>query len=124
MGFFDAIGKLLSGGEISFEKTTHVNLAANLLIGDKQNYIGEWRGAKTNLLIKPDGTIEYRREETVGDTTNTDTVSGPINNFDGANFTVGVLGQNTRFEVTEQPRQNGDGGMTMTVNGERLERVS
>nr|MBA2736848.1 hypothetical protein [Pyrinomonadaceae bacterium] len=66
MGFFDAIGKLLSGGEISFEKTTHVNLAANLLIGDKQNYIGEWRGAKTNLLIKPDGTIEYRREETVG----------------------------------------------------------
>lgn len=123
MGFFDAIGKLLSGGEISFEKTTHVNLAKNLLTDDRQNYVGEWRGANTNLLIKPDGTIEYRREEIVGDTTNTDTVSGPINGFDGASFTVGVLGNNTRFEVSEPPQQNGDGGMTMNVNGEQLERV-
>ena len=123
MGFFDAIGKLLSGDEISFEKTTHVNLAANLLTGDKQNYIGEWRGANANLLIKADGTIEYRREETVGDTTNTDTVSGPINNFEGASFTVGVMGQNTRFEVAEPPHENGNGAMTMTVNGERLEKV-
>ncbi len=118
MGFFDAVKTLLSGGEISFEKTTHVNLAANLLTEDKQNYIGEWRGANTNLLIKPDGTIDYRREETVGDATNTDSVSGPINNFDGASFMVGVLGNNTRFEVETLPI-NG----TMRVNGERLERV-
>ncbi len=123
MGFFDAIGKLLSGGEISFEKTTRVNLAKNLLTEDKQKYIGEWRGANTNLLIKTDGTIEYRREEIVGGTTNTDTVSGPINAFDDPSFTVGVLGQNTRFEVIEPPQQNGDGRMTMNINGERLERV-
>ncbi len=118
MGFFDAIKTLVSGGEISFEKTTHINLAKNLLDGDRQNYIGEWRGANANLLVKPDGTIEYRREETVGDSTNTDTVSGPINNFDGANFTVGVLGNNTHFQV-DAPPANG----SMTVNGERLERV-
>jgi hypothetical protein len=123
MGFFDAVKTLLSGGEISFEKTTHINTAQNLLTGDKQNYIGEWRGANVNLLIKPDGAIEYRREETVGDTTNTDTVSGPINNFDGASFTVGVLGQNTRFEIVEPPHPNGNGRTTMTVNGERLEKV-
>lgn len=118
MGFFDAVKTLLSGGELSFEKTTHINTAKNLLTEDKQNYIGEWRGANTNLLIRPNGTIDYRREEIVGDTTNTDSVSGPINAFDGVNFTVGMLGQNTRFEVAEMP-VNG----SITVNGERLERV-
>ena len=121
MGFFDAIGKLLSGGEISFEKTTHVNLAKNLLTEDRQNYIGEWRGENTNLSIKPDGTVDYRREETVGDTTNTDSVSGPINGFHGASFTVGVLGSNTQFEVSQSPRME-NGVMTMTVNGEKLEK--
>lgn len=118
MGFFDAVKTLLSGGEISFEKTTTVNAAKNLLGENRQNYIGEWRGANVNLLIRADGTIDYRREETIGDTTNTDTVSGPINNFDGASFSVGVLGQNTRFQI-DQPPANG----SMTVNGERLERV-
>lgn len=118
MGFFDAIKTLVSGGEISFEKTTHINLAENLLIADRQNYIGEWRGANVNLLIKPDGTIDYRRSEIIGDTTNTDTVTGPINNFDGASFTVGVLGQNTLFEVEQPPSS-----LSMTVNGERLKKV-
>lgn len=123
MGFFSTIGKLISGETISFEKTTHVNLAANLLTEDKQNYIGEWRGANTNLLIKPDGTIDYRREETIGDTTNTDTVSGPINTFNGASFMVGVLGQNTHFEVAAPPHEDENGAWTMTVNGERLRKV-
>jgi len=123
MGFFSTIGKLISGETISFEKTTHINLAANLLTEDKQSYIGEWRGANTNLLIKSDGTVEYRREETVGDTTNTDSVSGPINAFDGASFVVGVLGSNTRFDIDAPPHQNGNGRLTMNVNGERLERV-
>jgi hypothetical protein len=118
MGFFEAIGKLLSGGEISFEKRTHVNTAENLLTADRQIYIGEWRGQNTNLLIKADGTIDYRREETISETTNTDAVTGPINAFQGASFTVGILGQNTRFEIDELPT-NG----TMTVNGERLERI-
>ena len=118
MGFFDAIKTLLSGGEISFEKTTHINTAENLLTAERQTYIGEWRGQFTYLLIRPDGTIDYRRVEKVGDATNTDTVSGPINAFDGANFTVGVLGQNTRFEVADTS-VNG----SMTVNGEKLERV-
>ncbi len=121
MGFFDAVKTLLSGGEISFEKTTHVNLAKNLLTEDRQNYIGEWTNATTRLLIKPDGTIEYRREETVGDTTNNDTISGPINTFSGASFTVGVLGNNTRFDVSPPPTME-NGAMTMTVNGEKLER--
>ena len=123
MGFLSTIGKLLSGESISFEKTTHVNLSKNLLTADKQNYIGEWTNQNTRLSIKPDGTIEYERRETVGDTTNTNKVSGPIKSFYGASFMVGVLGQNTQFEVSEAPGQNDDGTMTMTVNGERLTRI-
>lgn len=118
MGLFSTIGKLLSGETISFENRTHLNPAKNLLTADKQNYVGEWRGAYTNLLIRADGTINYRRAETVGETTNTDTISGPINRFDGASFVVGLLGQNTRFEVAAPPV---DG--TMIVNGESLQRV-
>ncbi len=121
MGFFDAIGKLVSGETLSWEKTTTVNTAENLLTGDKQIYIGEWTNSATNLLIKPNGTIEYRREETIGDTTNTDSVSGPINSFYGASFIVGVLGQNTKFDVSQMPTME-NGAMIMTVNGEKLEK--
>ncbi|MET0753576.1 MAG: hypothetical protein ABWZ66_09390 [Pyrinomonadaceae bacterium] len=123
MGFLSTIGKLLAGETISFEKMTHVNPAQNLLTADRQNYIGEWLGENTRLLIKPDGTIEYVREEIVGDTTNTNTISGAINSFSGASFSVGVLGQNTQFEVSEAPRRNDDGAMTMNVNGERLVKI-
>jgi hypothetical protein len=122
MGFFDAVKTLLSGGEISFEKTTHINTAKNLLTEDRQNYVGEWQGANTNLLIRNDGTVDYQHSETVGDTTNTDSVSGPINLFNGASFMVGALGQNTQFDVSQSPRME-NGVMTMTVNGEKLERT-
>ena len=124
MGFFSTIGKLLSGETISFEKTTHVNLAENLLTADKQNYIGEWTNENTRLLIRPDGSVEYRREEIIGDTTNTNTVSGPINAFDGANFTVGVLGNNTHFNVIEPPHQNGDGRWKINLDDEELVRTA
>lgn len=123
MGFFSTIGKLLSGESVSFEKTTHINLAQNLLTADRQNCIGEWRGENTRLSIKPNGTIEYSREETIGDTTNTNTVSGPINSFSGTSFSVGVLGQNTQFKIAEAPRRNDDGTMTMNVNGEQLTKI-
>jgi hypothetical protein len=123
MGFLSTIGRLLSGETISFEKTTHINPAQNLLTEDRQNYIGEWRGENTRLLIKPDGTIQYEREEITGDTTNTNTVSGPINSFSGASFSVGVFGRNTQFEVSESPRQNDDGTMTLNVNGEQLTKI-
>jgi len=121
VGIFDKAKKLLAGETISFERTTHVNLAANLLTGDKESYIGEWRSPNTILTIKADGTVDYHREETVGDTTNTDSVSGPIDSFEGPSFLVGVLGHNKRFEVAEPPSEDDDGRMTMTVNGERLE---
>ncbi len=123
MGILDKAKKLLAGETISFEKTTHVNLAANLLTDDKQVYVGTWRGPNTDLVIGPDGTVEYRRQETVGDTTNSSSVSGPIDSFDGASFVVGVPGNHTRFDVFGPPEPDDTGQVTMIVNGDRLERV-
>jgi len=120
MGLFDGVKKLLAGETISFEKTTHVNLAADRLTADRQGYIGRWRGPNTDLVIQPDGTVTYRHAETVEDTTRSDSVSGPIDSFDGASFLVGILGKNRRFEVTEAPHPGDDGRMTMTVDGEQL----
>ena len=116
---FSTISKLLSGGEVSFEKKTHTNPAQNLLTNERAVYVGEWQGDNTNLLIKPDGSINYRTQTVEGDSTNTQTVSGPINNFNGANFTVGVLGNNTHFNVANAPHEE-NGSMTMTVNGKKL----
>jgi hypothetical protein len=56
------------------------------------------------------------------DATNTESVSSPIDSFDGASFAVGILGKYRRFEVTTPPQPDDAGRMTMTVNGERLER--
>jgi hypothetical protein len=123
VGLFDSAKKLLKGETISFETTTHTNAASSLLRGNRQAYVGQWRGAVATLDIKRDGTVEYRREVTVGDTTNTDSVAGPIDSFDGPSFVVGILRHTTRFDVDAPPAQGDDGRMTMTVNGDRLDRA-
>jgi hypothetical protein len=117
MGFFNAMKSLLTDGEISFEKTVTVNTASNLITGDRQVYIGDWHGPNTRLSIMADGTVSYEHSETHDGETNTRTVTGPINAFNGASFTVGVLGQNTTFAIESTPA-NG----SMVVNGELLER--
>lgn len=122
MGLFDTIGKLFSGESVSWGTSSTVNLTKNMLTADKAAYIGEWIGAGTRLHIKPDGSIEYSRQTIEDGSTNTRTVTGPINGFDGASFTVGVLGSNTRFNVEAPPSQNGN-GWTMRLNGEELRRM-
>jgi hypothetical protein len=122
MGLFDSVKKVLAGETISFEKTTHDTPASGLLTEERQAYIGSWRGPDSHLVIKADGTVEYRSQRTVGDTTNSTSVAGPIDSFDGSSFIVGVLGNNTPFDVSEPPGPDGAGGMTMTVNGEPLTR--
>jgi hypothetical protein len=122
VGLLSGAKKLLSGEAISIQRMTHTSPAADLLSGDRQSYVGRWRSAGTELTISPDGTVEYRHLETVGDTTRSDALSGPIDSFDGASFAVGMLGKTRRFDVTEPPRPADDGRMAMTVDGERLMR--
>lgn len=118
MGFFNAMKSLLTDGQISFEKTVTVNTASNLLTGDRQIYVGDWHGPNTRLSIRPDGTVSYEHSETRDGETNAQTVTGPINAFNGESFTVGVPGQTTTFAIESAP-VNG----SMVVNGELLERA-
>ena len=85
---------------------------------DKSDYVGEWRAPDMSLLITRDGRVEYWRTEGMSKTS----VSGPLQSFDGDDFTVGVGFMSTRFDVTVPPHE-ADGEWTMTVDGVRLRRI-
>ena len=85
---------------------------------DKQNYIGEWEGLGATLTITPDGGVNWKRISGSGSRS----VTAPLQNFDGANFTVGVWFITTSFNVQKPPYQEG-GQWKMVVEGVELTRV-
>lgn len=85
---------------------------------EKRDYVGEWRAVDMSLRITRDGRVEYWRSQGLSKTT----VEGPLQSFDGDDFTVGVSVMTTTFDVTIPPHE-ADGEWTMTVDGVRLKRV-
>jgi hypothetical protein len=85
---------------------------------DKSDYIGEWRAVDMGLRITPDGRVEYWRTQGQSKTS----VKGPLQSFDGDDFTVGISFMTTTFDVSVPPHE-ADGEWTMTVDGVRLKRV-
>ncbi|MCJ8302248.1 lipoprotein [Shewanella sp.] len=85
---------------------------------DRLNYVGEWQSKEMGLLILADGTVAYKRIK--GGTTTS--VNGPLKEFVGDNFVVGLLFITTTFVVSESP-QEVDGVWQMTVDGVKLTRV-
>ncbi len=71
---------------------------------EKANYVGQWSGPSMQLLITQSGRVEYERIKG-GATTS---VSGPIQEFDGDNFSVGISFISTRFVVSRPPYQEND----------------
>jgi len=53
----------------------------------KMDYVGVWGGNGMALLILADGTVSYERVRGGGTTS----VNGPLKEFVGDNFVVGVL---------------------------------
>lgn len=86
---------------------------------DKSDYIGEWRAPDMSLHIRRDGRVEYWRKQGMSKTS----VEGPLQAFDGDDFTVGLGFMSTRFDVSVPPHEN-NGEWTMIVDGVRLERAS
>jgi len=82
---------------------------------EKLSYVGDWQSKEMNLLILQDGSVSYKRLKN-GSTV---TLNGPIKEFNGDNFSVGILFLNTTFYVTEAPVKKGNTWM-MTVDGVRL----
>jgi len=79
------------------------------------SYVGHWHSNEMALLILQDGSVSYKRVKK-GLTTS---VNGPLKEFIGDDFVVGVLFISTTFKVTEPPHKvNSD--WQMVVDGVRL----
>ncbi len=86
---------------------------------DKRSYIGTWEGVGFHLTISDNGGVDYRRVEGKRSTK----VSGPLKNFQGDDFIVGVLFFTTIFEVQQPPYLDGDDWF-MVIDGVELRKVA
>lgn len=86
---------------------------------DKLAYVGDWQSREMGLLILADGTVAYQRLQNGGSTS----VNGPLKEFQGDNFVVGIGPLSTTFEVTTAPHKV-EGQWQMVVDGVRLTKVS
>ena len=85
---------------------------------DKLSYVGEWQSKEMGLLILQDGTVAYKRLKGGVSTS----VNGPLKEFVGDDFKVGIWFLTTTFEVSEPPHKSND-TWQMVVDGVRLTRV-
>ena len=86
---------------------------------EKRAYVGTWEGVGFHLTIHEDGGIDYRRVKGKSTTT----VTGPLKNFIGDDFVVGMLFVTTTFEVQHPPYLEGDDWF-MVVDGVELKKVA
>jgi len=91
---------------------------ANPLPDEKLEYVGDWQSKEMRLLILADGTVAYKRLKGGGSTS----INGPIKEFRGDDFVVGILFMTTTFDVSIPPKEEG-GKWFMTVDGAKLTRV-
>lgn len=84
---------------------------------EKAAYAGEWQGLGMSLMITPDGSVAYKRMKG-GVTTSVD---GPLKEFQGNNFLVGLGPLTTTFVVSVPPHEAG-GVWKMTVDDVELTR--
>jgi len=85
---------------------------------EKENYVGEWQSKEIYLLILRDGSVKYKRLKGGGTTK----VSGPLKEFQGDNFVVGIAFIKTTFIVSRPPYQE-NGVWKMVVDGVELTKI-
>ena len=85
---------------------------------DKLAYVGEWQSKEMRLVILQDGSVAYNRLKKGGHVS----VNGPLKEFVGDDFKVGIWFLTTTFEVSEPPHEV-NGSWQMVVDGVRLTRV-
>jgi hypothetical protein len=86
---------------------------------EKKSYIGTWQGVGFHLTITDNGGVDYRRVKGKRSTK----ISGPLKNFKGDDFIVGVLFFTTTFEVHRPPYLDGD-DWYMIIDGVELRKVA
>lgn len=85
---------------------------------EKLNYVGEWQSKEMYLLILQDGSVKYKRLKGGG----TSEVTGPLKEFQGDDFVVGIAFINTTFIVSKPPYQE-NGVWKMVVDGVELKKI-
>ena len=84
----------------------------------KADYVGEWKAPGMTLLITQDGSVQYERIKGGGKTT----VTGPIQKYEGDNFSVGFGFLSTTFVVSKPPYK-ASGVWKMVVDGVELTKI-
>ena len=85
---------------------------------EKVDYVGEWRAAGMYLAITQDGSVQYRQLKGGMETS----VTGPLQGFNGNDFSVGLPFLSTTFVVSRPPYRDGD-RVKMVVDGVELTKV-
>ena len=83
---------------------------------EKLSYVGEWQQQSMYLSITKNGSVTYSRSNGRVHTTIT---NGPLQEFDGNNFDVGVGSIKTTFVVDKPPYKVGE-QWRMVVDGVEL----
>lgn len=102
---------------VTFVLTCLLAACAKPLPPQRAAYAGYWRAHDMTLLITVGGNVEYTRDEGGKRTS----INGPLQKFDGDNFTVGIGPLKTTFVVSAPPQQE-QGAWHMTVDGVDLKR--
>ena len=84
---------------------------------EKHAYVGEWRAPNMTLRISQDGRVVYKRSDGAVRTS----IDGPIKDFHGDDFSVGIGFVATTFVVAAPPHADGS-VWKMTVDGVELVR--
>ena len=96
-----------------------LSACAKPLPDNRLDYVGLWRSKEMSLLILADGSVGYERLKGGVKTS----VNGPLKEFVGDDFVVGVWRFTTTFKVTEPPHEV-DGIWQMVVDDVRLVRIA
>lgn len=86
---------------------------------ERAAYVGEWHGTAMGLLITQDGSVAYKRLE--GGVSKS--INGPLKEFQGDNFIVGIGPMSTTFVVSVPPHEEA-GNWKMTVDGVELTKIN
>lgn len=95
-----------------------LSACAKPLPPERAAYAGQWQGVAMSLLITQDGSVAYRRLKSGASTS----VEGPLKEFQGNNFLVGIGPMTTTFVVSVPPHE-ANGAWKMTVDGVELTRM-
>ena len=82
---------------------------------DKKDYIGNWYGDNMSLLITAEGRLVYDRKTEF----TTESLDGPIQEFENDHITAGYWIINMTFQINRLPHKEGD-AWKMGIDGVTL----